>query len=80
MASDAAVLRAAAAIVEVQAATRPHLMALVNRLLALATQLTPEHAHEWVEDTNLSDPVRRFVCTGCPDTKTEPHRDPEETP
>lgn len=36
-------LRAAAAIVEVQAQqARPHLMGLVNRLLALAADLTPE--------------------------------------
>lgn len=50
MASDAAVLRAAAAIVEVQAKTRPHLMALVNRLLALAADLTPEPTTDDQED------------------------------
>ena len=41
-ASDAAVLRTAAAIVEAQSQQgRPHLMGLVNRLLALAADLTP---------------------------------------
>jgi len=73
---DAATLRAAAAILEVRAQTAPHLVALANRLLALAAQLQPdpnvEHAHEWVDDTNYGDPARRYVCTGCPETKTEP--------
>lgn len=48
MAGDAATLRAAAAVVEVQAVTRPHLMGLVNRLLALAAQLAPDRpVTEW---------------------------------
>lgn len=50
---DAAVLRAAAAVVEVHAKTRPHLMGLVNRLLALATQLTPEPTTDDQEDHDV---------------------------
>ena len=47
MANDAAVLRTAAAIVEVQSQQgRPHLMGLVNRLLALAADLTPARPGE----------------------------------
>lgn len=45
MASDARVM-----VVEVHAKTRPHLMALVNRLLALAAQLTPEPTTDDQED------------------------------
>ena len=47
---DAAVLRAAAAVVEAHAKTRPHLMSLVNRLLTLAADLTPEPTTDDQED------------------------------
>lgn len=43
---DAATLRAAAAIVEAQEGTRPHLVALRNRLLSLATQIAPTTDHD----------------------------------
>ncbi|WP_161965093.1 hypothetical protein [Ornithinimicrobium cerasi] len=40
--SDASVLRAAAAVVEVRALVHPHLRAVANRLLAIAADLDAE--------------------------------------
>ena len=79
MSTDAAILRAAAAIVEAQEERRPHLVSLRNRLLSLARELAVE-AHDRLSRTCRDSDAPSTVLHDrpCPACTALPEPEPED--